>query len=82
VSQFWYTLMNMDPTFVLKTTSSTLSALEIVPHHLRLHLEKFMSLTSKRNLHALGVQMFKQGRRNLLQRGTGKIQFFKRLWNF
>jgi hypothetical protein len=31
-----------------------------------------MSLVSKRKLQALGVQMFKQTRRNLLQRGRGK----------
>jgi hypothetical protein len=56
----------------LRTTTSTLTAFEILPHHLKLCLDKTMSLTSKRSLLALGVHTFRQARRNLLQKGRGR----------
>lgn len=40
----------------------TLDAPEIVPLHLRLHLKKTMNPSSKKNLQALGVQIYKQAK--------------------
>lgn len=61
---------------------NTLNAVKIVPLHLKLHWKKTMISTSKKNSQALGIWMFKQARRSLLQRGRGKKQFPRRSWSF
>jgi hypothetical protein len=52
----------------------TMTTLGIIPHHLKLCSKKAMSPIFKRSLLVLGVQTFRQARRNLLQKGRGRRQ--------